>query len=199
MSGRIASARRSGKKRQGRRKRRGASNRQAQATPNTKTTARAAGNLAENISGAHVSRNGHVAENAEIAVKEPRDPQIKLAPEPSAPLPIPPDHLAGDGLNGEVQGAESSEDVWDPGWDTGFRLPKPSLDAPTGNDAAEACARDSHQRISHGVGVTALGTLASFGRAHASGERTGRVLSLARQRPAAAAVLALLLLGFALT
>jgi hypothetical protein len=102
-------------------------------------------------------------------------------------------------VNGKIQHAESSEDVWDTGWDTGLSLTAPPPDAPAGKDVSASRARDDHQHTSHGVGVTALGTLASLGRAHASGERTGRMLSLARRRPAVAAVLALLLLGFVLT
>jgi hypothetical protein len=118
MSGRIASARRSGKKRQGRRKRRGASNNQAQAIPNTKATARAAGNTSENISGAHVSRNGHVAQSA---VKEPRDPQIMLAQTLPALPPPPPEHVDGDSPNGKVQRADLNGDGWDTGWVSSHR------------------------------------------------------------------------------
>ncbi len=191
MSDRIVSARRSGKKRRSHRKRRGASNNQAQAIPNAKASAR---NISGDVSGPHVLQNGHTAESA---VAEPHDPQIELVQELPVPLPIPPHSGDDDGLNGEIQGDESSEDVWDPGWDTGFHLTAP--DVPKGKEASASRARDGHQRISHEVGVTALGTLAHLGRAHTSGERTGRVLSLARRRPAVAAVLALLLLGFVLT
>ncbi|HEU4784598.1 MAG TPA: DUF4012 domain-containing protein, partial [Ktedonobacterales bacterium] len=188
MSDRIASARRSGKKRRGHRKRRGASNNQAQAIPNAKASAR---NSSGNVSGAHVSRNGHTA------APEAQDSQPKTAREPPVPPRNPADQEDGGGLSGKVQYAEPSEDVWDAGWDTGFHLTAP--DVPIGKEASKSIARDSHQRINHGVGVTALGTLAHLGRAHAFGERTGRMLSLARRRPATAAVLAIVLLGFVLT
>jgi Protein of unknown function (DUF4012) len=184
MSDRNASARRSGKKRHGHRKRRGASNNQAQAIPNAKATTRT---TSSSIDGANGSRNGHAAESA---VGRLRNPQIKLAQDLAALPPIPPHAADGGGVNGKVQHAESSEDVWDTGWDTGLSLTAPP-DAPAGKDVSASRA--------HGVGVTVLGALAQLGRAHASGERAGRVLALARRRPAAAAVLALLLLGFVLT
>ena len=196
MSDRIASARRSGKKRRGHRKRRGASNNQAQAIPNAKATARDAGNTSENISGASGSRNGHIAESA---VGRLRNSQIKLTQTLPVLPPNPPEHVDGGGLNGKVQHADLSSDGWDTGWDTGLGLTETSPGASPGNDTAGPHARDDHQRIAQGVGVTALGTLASLGCAHASSKRTSRVLSITRRRPAAAAVLALLLLGFVLT
>src|SRR5690242_8469124 len=188
MSDRIASARRSGKKRRGHRKRRGASNNQAQAIPNAKATARDAGNTSENISGASGSRNGHIAESA---VGRLRNSQIKLTQTLPVFPPNPPEHVDGGGLNGKVQHADLSSDGWDTGWDTGLGLTETSPGASPGNDTAGPHARDDHQRIAQGVGVTALGTLASLGRAHASSKRTSRVLSITRRRPAAAAVLAL--------
>ncbi|HKW23155.1 MAG TPA: hypothetical protein VJO13_17355, partial [Ktedonobacterales bacterium] len=91
MSGRSASARLSGKKRQGRRKRRGASNNQAQALPNTKAAARAAESTPGNSGGANGSQNGHVV--AESAVGRLRNSQIKLTQTPPVLPPNPPERV----------------------------------------------------------------------------------------------------------
>lgn len=198
MSDRIASARRSGNKRRVHRKRSGMSNNQAHAVSNTKTTAGAVGTTSSNIGSANVSQNGHIVASA---VGGLRNHRIKLALDLPAPPPVPSGPVAGGGVNGNVQHTESSEDVWDSGWDTGFHLAASPPDAPAGKDASSSrtFSRDGHQRVNQGVGFTALGTLAQLGRAHASGERAGRIVSLARRRPTVAAVLAIVLLGFALT
>src|SRR5690242_20576895 len=112
MSDRVASARRSGKKRRGHRKRRGALNNQAQAMPHEETTARAAGNTAELISGANGSRNGHTVVNA---VGGLRNSQIKLTQMPSALPPNPPEHVDGGGMNGKLQHTDLNGDGWDAG------------------------------------------------------------------------------------
>src|SRR6185437_13814964 len=131
MSDRIASARRSGKKRQGHRKRRGESNNQTQAIPNAKATARAAESTAGNVGSAHVAQNGHVGASA---VAELRDLKTQLAQKPPTPESISPDHRDDDGSSGEIQIAELSDDVWDAGWDTGFLRTAPAPEASADKD-----------------------------------------------------------------
>ncbi|HEY7341707.1 MAG TPA: DUF4012 domain-containing protein [Ktedonobacterales bacterium] len=143
-----------------------------------------------------MSQNGHVGESAKA---EPRDLAAEVAHELPAPPTVPVGQGDGDALSGESQNLEPSEDIWDSGWDIGFRLTALSPDAPRGKTTPDSLTHDGRQRFNQRIAVSALGTLAHLGREHAPGQSTGHVLSLARRRPAAAVVLAILLLGFVLT
>ncbi len=196
MSDRIASARRSGKKRRGHRKRRERIEQPGAGDP--KREDHRQGCREYSWKRRWRKRFTEWSCRRERRGRAAASPDAGGARAATRPL-IPPDHRDDDGLNGDVHDAELSEDVWDNGWDTGFRLTALSPDVPTDKDVSASRARDGHQRINQGIFVSSLGTLAHLGSEHTLGERPGRVLSLARRRPAAAAVLAILLLGFVLT